>query len=423
MRAALFVFLTASAFASAPAAGATAQERVRVELRVDFGGVEPAVQRTVEVARGASVVEVTKAAFHVEQDWLCCSKEDVWAIDGVGPDARLDRYWFWTLNGQGGPNLPAKHRVEGGESIGWKYGAGELPDKLEARVVSLLPAATEIVIAVGAEKSLIGLSHLCRQPDGAQLPRVMGTSIDSDTWSMRRIDDALKSALKSGEKLYSLDEERIRELAPTHVLSQGLCPVCAVTPEQIEPALTKHGERCAKLVVLSPHSLGDVAQNIRDVGDALGRKSAGLIAARDFERRFDALRALPAPSPRPRVAVIEWFDPLWISGEWIAEMVESAGGAPVLVGAMEPSKRVEWRDLVAADPDVIVLAACSMSIPRTERELEALTSRAEWANLRAVRNGRVHVMDGERHFSTPGPGLAAGAEELARRLRTNSAGR
>ena len=400
----------------------TAQERVRVELHIDFGSVKPAIARTVEVARGATVVDVTKAALHVEQDWLCCSKDDVWAIDGVGPDPRLDRYWFWTLNGKGGPNLPAKHTVDGGETIGWKYGAGKLPDKLEARVVSLLPAATEIVIAVGGESTLVGLSHLCKPPPGPELPRVMGTSIDSDNWSMRRIDEALKQALRSGEQLYSLDEERIRELKPTHVLSQGLCPVCAVTPEQIESALAKHGESCAKLVVLSPHSLSDIAQNIRDVGDALGRKSAGQIAARAFEKRFEALRALPAPAPRPRVVVIEWFDPLWVSGEWIAEMVEVAGGAPVLVGAKEASKRVEWSELVAADPDAIVLAACSMSVPRTERELSALTSRPGWSELRAVKNGRVHVMDGERHFSTPGPGVAEGAEKLSKLLRAKPSG-
>ncbi len=415
------LILATAGIAPAATAQSPQTERVRVQLRVDFGGVKPAVERTVDVARGATVVDVTKAAFLVDQDWLCCSKEDVWAIDNVGPDARLDRYWFWTIDGKGGPNLPAKHVVEGGETIGWKYGEGKLPENIEARVVSLLPAATEIVIAVGGEKSLVGLSHLCRPPEGAQLPRVMGTSIDSDNWSMRRIDDELKAAMKSGAQLYALDEERIRALKPTLVLSQGLCPVCAVTPEQVAPALEKHGEQCAKLVVLSPHSISDIAQNLRDVGDALGRKSAGQVAARAFERRFEALRARPAPHPRPRVAVIEWFDPLWISGEWIAEMVEVAGGAPLLVGATEASKRVEWSALIAADPDLIVLAACSMSIARTERELSLLSSRPEWAQLRAVKAGEVYVLDGERHFSTPGPGIADGAELLSKLLRKSPA--
>lgn len=404
-------------WAIALCATAGAQERVHVTVKIEFGASRPALERKVEVERGASVVVATRAAAPVEQDWLCCSKEDVWSIDGVGPDPRLDRYWFWTLDGAGGPNLPARHKLEGGEKIGWKIGVGKLSENNEVRAVSLLPAATEIAIAVGAERSLVALSHLCRQPEGRELPRVMSTSIDSERWSMKRIDDELKLALQRGAQLYALDEERIRALAPTHVLSQGLCPVCAVTPEQIGPALDKHGERCAELVVLSPHSLADIAQNIRDVGTALGRASAGQVAARAFERRFEALRALPQLPQRPRVAVLEWFDPLWASGEWIAEMVEVAGGEPVLCSAKEASKRVEWKDLVAADPDVIVLAACSMNVERTQRELPALQARPEWAQLRAVKAGRVLVMDGEKHVSTPGPGVADGAELLARWLR------
>lgn len=401
----------------ATAGAARAQQRVQVTVKIEFGAGRPALERKVEIERGASVVVATRAAAPVEQDWLCCSKEDVWSIDGVGPDPRLDRYWFWTLDGKGGPNLPARHKLEGGENIGWKIGEGKLSENNEVRVVSLLPAATEIAIAVGAERSLVALSHLCRQPDGRELPRVMSTSIDSEHWSMKRIDDELKLALQRGEKLYALDEERIRALEPTHVLSQGLCPVCAVTPDQVGPALGQHGERCAELVVLSPHSLADIAQNIRDVGTALGRASAGQIAARAFERRFEALRALPPLPRRPRVAVLEWFDPLWASGEWIAEMVEVAGGEPVLCSTKEASKRVEWKDLVAADPDVIVLAACSMSLERTQLELPALEERPEWAQLRAVKARRVIVMDGEMHVSTPGPGVAYGAEALARWLR------
>ncbi|MBL8804754.1 MAG: ABC transporter substrate-binding protein [Planctomycetes bacterium] len=401
----------------ATAGAARAQQRVQVTVKIEFGAGRPALERKVEIERGASVVVATRAAAPVEQDWLCCSKEDVWSIDGVGPDPRLDRYWFWTLDGKGGPNLPARHKLEGGENIGWKIGEGKLSENNEVRVVSLLPAATEIAIAVGAERSLVALSHLCRQPDGRELPRVMSTSIDSEHWSMKRIDDELKLALQRGEKLYALDEERIRALEPTHVLSQGLCPVCAVTPDQVGPALGQQGERCAELVVLSPHSLADIAQNIRDVGTALGRASAGQIAARAFERRFEALRALPPLPRRPRVAVLEWFDPLWASGEWIAEMVEVAGGEPVLCSTKEASKRVEWKDLVAADPDVIVLAACSMSLERTQLELPALEERPEWAQLRAVKARRVIVMDGEMHVSTPGPGVAYGAEALARWLR------
>ena len=391
-------------------------QRVQVTVEVDFGD-RPRVVRTVAIDRGADVVTATRAALPVEQDWLCCSPQDVWSIDGVGPDARLDRYWSWRLGEAPGPNLPARHRLHGGETIVWNYGGGTLPNAGSVRVVSLLPAATEMVVAVGGEASLVALSHLCRQPDGSSLPRVMRTRIDSDNWSMARIDDELRQAVRAGTPLYELDEAAIQALRPTHVLSQGLCPVCAVTPDQIGTTLAKDKERCAQLVVLSPRSLADIANDIRTVGATVGRTHAGKVAARAFERRLEAVRA-QAPLPqRPRVAVLEWFEPLWASGEWIAEMVELAGGEPVLVGKAEPSRRVSWAELAAAAPDVVVLAGCSMSIERAGREVSALLAHDEWRQLPAVEKQRVFLMDGERHFSTPGPGVAAGAEALAQLLR------
>ncbi len=383
---------------------------VRVSLRIDFGPAgQSAIEREVRVPLGSNLVEATRRVALVEQDWLCCSKDDVWSIGGVGPDTRLDRYWMWKKDGSLGPNFPVKHVLSDGERIEWVYSGGIKPVKLEARAVSLLPAATEIAIAIGAENALVGLSHLCAQPAGRELPRVMSTSVDSDAWSMGRIDAYLREAVQRGETLYALDEERIRALAPTLVMSQGLCPVCAATPQDVERSLGK--QKCAELLVLTPRSLADVAQNIRDVGVALGRSSAATIAARDFERRFEMLRARPHAT-KLRVLVLEWFEPLWVSGEWIAEMVEAAGGAPLVASAKDPSKRIEWKDVVAADPDVIVLAACSMSVARAERELGALGAEGAWRELRAVRGGRVFLMDGERHFSTPGPGLSRGGELL-----------
>ena len=383
---------------------------VRVNLRIDFGPLgRPPIEREVALPRGSNLVDATRKLAPLEQDWLCCSKDDVWSIDGVGPDTRLDRYWMWKKDGALGPNFPVKHLLSDGERIEWIYSGGTTPVKLEARAVSLLPAATEIALAIGAENALVGLSHLCPQPAGRELPRVMSTSVDSDAWSMGRIDAYLREAIGRGEALYSLDEERIRALAPTVVMSQGLCPVCAATPQDVERSLGK--EKCAELLVLTPRSLADVAQNIRDVGAALGRASAAAIAARDFERRFERLRARRTPR-KPRVLVLEWFDPLWVSGEWIAEMVEAAGGRPLLASAKEPSRRIEWSDVRASDPDVIVLAACSMSVARAEREFATLAAHPAWAELRAVRESRVFLMDGERHFSTPGPGLARGAELL-----------
>ncbi|MBK6939307.1 MAG: ABC transporter substrate-binding protein [Planctomycetes bacterium] len=291
---------------------------------------------------------------------------------------------------------------------------GDRPPKRSSkcRIVSLLPAATDIVLAIGAEHDLVAVSHLCAQPEGRTVPRVVSTTVDSDALSMPAIHAAVREASEKRVSLYQLDEDAIRATEPTTILSQGVCPVCAVPPEQAQALSTESDPQCAELVVLTPRTLADVASDIRRVGIAVGRSREAEIVAQDFERRIDAVRASSVGKPKPRVVVLEWFDPLWVSGEWIVEMVEAAGGESLLVGKNEPSREVAWSDLVAADPDVIVLAACSMDVERAARELGALRDRPEWDRLRAVLADRVFLLDGEHHFSAPGPKLARGVEVL-----------
>lgn len=391
---------------------------IRVTLAIDFGRAErPRIEREIEIAAGSNVVDATRAVAPVEQDRLCCSPEDVWSIDGVGPDVRHQAYWYWKLDGRPGPNFPAKYVVAAGDRIEWIYGGSNRVQAAKHRVVSLLPAATDIVIAIGGEADLVGVCHLSAQPEGRSVPRVVSTPLDSESLSMRAIDAAVRQAITARESLYRVEESRISELRPTVVLSQGVCPVCAVPIEQAESLTKDESGRCANLVVLTPRTLRDVAADMRRVGVALDRKNDAEVAARDFERRIEKVERAVTGSLRPKIAVIEWFDPLWLSGEWIAEMVEVAGGTSVLVKPDEPSRRVEFADLIAADPDIIVLAACSMDVDRARRELPVLTAHPEWRTLRAVRERRVFLLDGEHDFSSPGPGLAHGVEVLAEIVR------
>lgn len=411
----MFTLLCALAFASAaghpPASPAT--DTVSVRVAIDFGraGKLP-VWRNVSVSRGSNVVDATRAFVPVEQDVLCCSPTDVWAIDGVGPDVRRGAYWSWSLNGGAAPDFPARYVVKEGDAVQWNYGGRPPKRSSTHRIVSLLPAATDIVLAIGAEHDLVAVSHLCAQPEGRTVPRVVSTTVDSDRLSMPAIHAAVREASEKRISLYQLDEDTIRKTEPTTILSQGVCPVCAVPPEQAQALSTESDPKCAELVVLTPRTLADVAADIRRVGTAVGRSREAEIVARDFERRIEAVRASSAAKPKPRVVVLEWFDPLWVSGEWIVEMVEAAGGESLLVGKNEPSRAIAWSDLVAADPDVVVLAACSMDVERAARELDALRARPEWTQLRAVQNDRVFLLDGEHHFSAPGPKLARGVEVL-----------
>lgn len=273
------------------------------------------------------------------------------------------------------------------------------------RIVSLLPAATDILHAVGAGDRLVGVSHLCEAP--AQVPRVLSTPIDSERWDMKRINEEVRRLGRTGEPMYVVDEARVTGLRPDVIFTQGLCPVCAAGPETVK------GVPVPRLVTLTPHSLEDVAKDIETVGAAVGRSEAGRTVAAEFRDRIARVRsACAARSPKPKVTVVEWYAPPWVSGEWIPEMVEAAGGVYVPLKPGEGSRPATWEELHAADPDIVVLAPCSMTAERAKREMPLLEEQSPWGELRAVREGRVAVMDGAAHFSASGPRLAEGVEAL-----------
>ena len=278
------------------------------------------------------------------------------------------------------------------------------------RLVSLLPAATDMLLAMGATDRLVGISHLCRAPEETpDLPRVLSSTIDSDAWNMRHIHEEVRRRMREGEPLYVPNEELIASLRPDIILTQGLCPVCAAGPE------TVHDSNCrSKLITLSSRTLEGIAGDMITMGEAAGRAEAGRELARTFLERIDQVRNRTANTDRPRVAVVEWFDPIWVSGEWIVEMVEAAGGEYVPLKRGDASRAGSCGELAGAD--IIILAPCSMSIDRTMREISVLETMDDWCALGAVREGRVAVMDGETHFSAPGPRVAEGVELLAEAL-------
>ena len=281
---------------------------------------------------------------------------------------------------------------------------------MKHRIVSLLPAATQMLIDLGAADLLVGVTHECPR-SGYDAPVVCSSSVDAENWSMRRIHKSVRDAIRQGDSLYKIDEEAIAAAAPTLILTQGLCPVCAATKDDISRA------SCPRVLTLTPHSLADVAQDIRTVGETIDLADAGKALADSFLARIRAAGEKSSLQPRPRVLVLEWFDPLWISGEWIPEMILAAGGEPVLLGAQDPSREATWDEVAAADPDAILLAACSMDVLRARKELPSLYQSDDWNALRAVTENRVALLDGARHFSAPGPGLAEGVEVTSEVLK------
>jgi len=275
------------------------------------------------------------------------------------------------------------------------------------RVVSLLPSATEIAVALGLRHALVGRSHECDwPPDVAHLPALTATKIPKGMRS-EQIDRTVKSIIESGLSAYTVDAERLRALRPDIILTQAQCAVCAVTPRDLEEALSDWTGTKPLLLSLAPDTLDDVWRDFARVGEATGRDAAAVVA-----QLRDRLAAILNVAERPGVAAIEWIEPLMIAGNWIPELIEIAGGHPLLAAPGQHSPFVDWEELRATGPEVIVAMPCGFQVPRTLEEMPLLDALPGWSGLRAVRDGRVFVADGHHLYNRPGPRLVESAEAL-----------
>ena len=264
------------------------------------------------------------------------------------------------------------------------------------RVVSLLPAATDIVASLGRAADLVGRTHECDWPaDIASVPVVTSTEIGAD-WSSREITTA---AGHRGSALYGLDADLLASLAPDLVLTQDLCEVCAVSYRRVSDAV-RAMDVGPRVLSLEPATIAEVLDCVRVVGDALGVPAEDHVAA--LLARLDAVRQAVAGRPRPRVAAIEWLDPVWPAGHWVPEQIEIAGGVPLLASAGEHTRPSTWEAVVDAKPDVVVLVPCGFPPERTLDELHLVPDLPN-----------IWVLDGPSYFNRPGPRIVRGAEVLA----------
>jgi iron complex transport system substrate-binding protein len=286
------------------------------------------------------------------------------------------------------------------------------------RVVSLLPAATEIVAAVGAADRLVGVSHECDwPPDVQKLPRVTRSSVDSSLPSAE-IDRRMAAATRDAVAPVTIDWDALRRLAPDVILGQSLCAVCAVDvgAQHAAPllaALPGH----PRVVMLHAHDLAGVWADIVKVGEGLDLRAEAeeLVAGFRYRlgrvgaRRRVGARQCRAPADPPRVLVVEWVDPPYVAGHWVPELVAAAGGVDALARPGDRSVTRTWRDLRALAPEVVVVALCGFDVPRARRELAAVTDPDALALLAAA---RVVFLDGNAYTSRPGPRLVEAVELL-----------
>lgn len=285
------------------------------------------------------------------------------------------------------------------------------------RVVSLVPAGTEIAHALGAARELVGVTHDCDYPPQVRtIPRMTRSTIVAGAAS-GAIDAAVRAAAASGDSTFHLDADALAAARPDVILGQTLCSVCAVTVAQM-PA-TSDAE--AVIVPLDGGSLAGILDDVRRVGDALGREGQAAALVASLEARMEAVWQQVADARRPGVVCLEWLDPLFTAGHWVPEQVDLAGGRDLFGTPGVPSTDIPMERLFDADPEYLFLVPCGFDAPRAVEESATLRSQAGWAELRAVRERKVYALDGSRYFSRPGPSVVDGIEILASILHPDRA--
>jgi len=310
----------------------------------------------------------------------------------------------------------------------------------DLRIVSLIPSATEIVAYLGYEAFLVGRSHECDFPTSVrQLPICTEPKFDphgSSSEIHQRVSDLLASALS----VYRVDTDKLAQLQPTHIITQAQCEVCAVSLSDVEKAVDTllsqqklpNGETPQPIQVISlqPNRLADVWDDIARVDQALSHyqshrqttaeteannshSSKAQSVVQSLKQRLNAIAPSPTPQSLPKVACIEWSEPLMAAGNWVPELVKLAGGIDCFGIAGTHSDWMSWQALKKADPDIIIVMPCGYDLHTTRQATEEMAAHADWAELNAVKTGNIYLTDGNQYFNRPGPRLVDSGEILA----------
>jgi iron complex transport system substrate-binding protein len=282
------------------------------------------------------------------------------------------------------------------------------------RIVSLLPAATEIVAALGLMDQVVGVSHECDFPEQAsQRPRVTQCPVHQADLTSREVDEWVRHALHDNGTIYTIDEPLLRKLQPDVILTQKLCDVCAVGYGTVAKlAQTFPGPPV--VVNLEPTSLADIFNDIRRVADACNVRERAENLLVNLSVRVENVRERAATIPdRPRCFLMEWVDPPFCSGHWGPELVEIAGAQDSLGRKHQPSGQIEWQQVLDARPETLVLALCGYDIDRARHDYELLTRFPGFISIPAVNSGQTYIVNASAYFARPGPRIVDSLEILA----------
>ena len=284
------------------------------------------------------------------------------------------------------------------------------------RIVSFLPSATELVFELGAQDDLVGVTHECSYPEQAKLKQqVISSVFDPNTLTSLEIDQKITQLVSTGQSIFKLNEEALRNLKPDIIIGQGTCAVCSAYTNEIIRAL-EILENKPMVEIMDPHNIDDILSSITTIARRLDREKQGIEITKALQKRIHDVKNTNY-STRPKTLCIEWVEPFFTAGHWIPQMIEIAGGTNLLSKSGEHSRKMTIDEVVSADPDIIIMMPCGFDVNRTRSECaDSLTKNPKWINLRAFKAGNIYAVDANAYFSKPSIRTVTGIEILAKIL-------
>jgi len=281
------------------------------------------------------------------------------------------------------------------------------------RIVSFLPSATEILYLLGSQDQLLGVTHQCNfPPEAKNKPQVIKPVFDSESMTSMQIEEKIQELSRLQKDYFIIDFELLKEIRPDIIISQGLCEVCSPHTKETDKAIRYLDEK-PQTLVLDPHNVDDILQNIIDVAITVGKETDGRQIRASFTKRIENI-STTFKSNKPKVICLEWFDPFYICGHWVPQMVEIAGGINGISITGERSRKMDFSEIVEFDPDILILLPCGFDLERIIIEYESLSHNQQWNSLRAVQTDMVFALDALSYFSRPSPRIITGIEILAK---------
>ena len=283
------------------------------------------------------------------------------------------------------------------------------------RICSFLPSATEILYELGLGDNLVGVTHECDFPHIATEKTVVVRSVfDASKLNSKEIDNKIVQFVKEGKDIYVIDDDKLKNANPDLIVAQGLCEVCSPHMKELDRAMSILNNK-PQVIVLDPHDFDEIFDSIAQIARTVGREQKGEEVIATLKRRIEYISSrVKTINNKPRVLCIEWLDPLFTSGHWIPQMVELAGAVNGVSKKAEPSRKMEWKEIIEFDPDIIFLIPCGFDVKRTMTELWRIENVEKWKGLGAVKNREVYTTDAGWYFSRPGPRTVIGIEILAK---------